>query len=145
MATPAANDPRDAYAGEFAGGYGHHIAANGLFDRAITQWNADDLANASVNMRHAGDEYSRATDQYHAMIGLAGADADRAFAEGLENVSLDMGEATSRYLMSMNASLKGNKSEALAYFHDGQAFVDTSQDTLNCTLEAMPQWLQGRQ
>ncbi|HTY90080.1 MAG TPA: hypothetical protein VMC84_02790 [Methanocella sp.] len=140
---PPANASRDLYLNEFHLGYGHHIAARDLFNNATYLWDLDDYTNASAYMYRAEDEYAQAEDHYDSMLSYAGDDSERAFAEGMKDTAAGMDSAASKYLMSIDSATAGDDSGALTYFSEGQAFVDSSMESLNKSLEIMPAWLEG--
>jgi len=129
------------YAEEFNQGFWHHAAASSLFDNATSLWNGDDYASATELLKGAQGEYALATGHYHNMAAYASNEAERAFAEYMEESAVEMGEASSRYMMSIDAAVDDNDPAALAYFEEGQALVDRSMMALNQSLGLMPSCL----
>ncbi len=136
--TAITNASQGQYADEFRQGFGHHTLASGLFNNATALWNNDSYTAASELLGQAQREYATATEHYQHMATYAGDDSEAAFAESLEGSSIAMDEATSRYLMSIDASMAGNDTAALDYFTEGSALVDEGMMSLNSSLQVMP-------
>jgi hypothetical protein len=139
--TALANSSKDLYAAEFNAGFVHHAAASGLFNNATSLWDGDDYAAASGLLEQARAEYALAGEHYHSMAEYAGDQAELDFAIVMEEAVLDMGEASSRYMMSIEEATAGNATASLEYFQEGQDFADLSMIALNESFGYMPSYL----
>lgn len=139
--TAITNASEGMYAEEFNQGFGHHAAASSLFNNATSLWDGDDYASATELLKGAQGEYAVATGHYHNMAAYTSNEAERAFAEYMEESAVEMGVASLRYMMSIDAAMADNDKAALAYFEEGQALVDRSMMALNQSLGLMPSCL----
>jgi hypothetical protein len=139
--TALANASKDLYAAEFNAGFVHHASASSLFNNATSFWDDDDYSAASSLLEQARAEYALAEDHYHNMSAYAGDDTDRAFVIAMEESAIDMHEASSLYMKSIEEAMAGNDTASLEYFQEGQGFVDLSMIALNESLDYMPSYL----
>jgi hypothetical protein len=139
--TAITNASENLYAGEFKEGFEHHSNASGLFNNATSLWNDDDYAAAASLLKDARVEYALAESHYHNMAAYASSEDELAFAQAMEESVIDMDEASSRYLMSIDEALAANDAASLEYFQEGQELVDRSMMALNQSLGYMPSYL----
>jgi hypothetical protein len=135
------NASEDMYAGEFNQGFEHHSNASSLFNNATSLWNDDDYAAAASLLGQARGEYALAGSHYHNMAAYASSEDELAFAEAMEESVIDMDEASSRYMMSIDEAMAANDTASLEYFQEGQDLVDRSMIALNQSLGYMPSYL----
>jgi len=136
---PIANISNAPYTQAFEQGFGHNANASRLFNNATALWNNDQYADAADVLKKAETQYALATADYRGMAGYARNDSEMAFARDLENFTINMDEATSKYILSINASISGNDIDALADFNEGQALADQGMASLNSSVEIMPE------
>jgi cellobiose-specific phosphotransferase system component IIA len=139
--TAVMNAPEDMYAGEFNSGFEHHSNASSLFYNATLLWNDDDYADAASLLEQARGEYALAGSHYYNMAVYASNEDELTFAEAMEESVIDMGQASSRYMMSIDQAMADNDNASLEYFQEGQELVDHSMMTLNQSLGYMPSYL----
>lgn len=136
-----ANASNGQFISEFSQGYGHHANASALFYNATSSWDNSDYAAASSLMSDARNEYALAGEHYHNMGLCAGSPAEQEFASALEESTIDMDEASSRYMLSIAEAVAGNKTTSLMYFKEGQELADQGMVALNQSQALMPPYL----
>jgi len=139
--TSITNASKDMYAGEFYDGFEHHSSASDLFNDATSLWNDDDYAAAASLLEQAREEYALAGGHYHNMAAYASSEDELAFARAMEESAIDMDDASSRYMLSIDEALADNDTASLEYFQEGQGLADRGMIALNQSLGYMPSYL----
>ena len=127
-----------SYYTELSLGVADHTAGRDNFENGTTSWYDGDPVSALSSLQQADGEFSDAYAHYLNMETYAVNDSQQKLAGDLETSADDMHHASELFMMSINASLAGNNTAALAYFKRGQDFVNDSTDKANESLLVLP-------
>lgn len=130
--------PAGGYYAELGLGVADHSAGRDAFENGTTSWYDGDPASAMKSLQQADGDFSSASAHYRNMESMAVNASQQRFAGDLEASAEDMRQASEQFMMSINASLAGNDTAALAYFNRGQGLVNDSMDEANASLLILP-------
>jgi hypothetical protein len=129
---------RGTYFTELNLGIADHSSGRDAFENATVLWDRGDLADAREMFLVADDKFSGAAVHYSNMEGYAVNGSDQELAHDLGASANDMHMASERFILSINASLAGNNTEALTYFEEGHDLVNASMVETNASLLVLP-------